>query len=416
MTLPSKKSWVCDTAISNLFPGIEHPAVEDLKAVWGEVVDEIINEMMALHEASQVVLHVNVREEMALELAQLQLWVADRVVERRVGGRDLLSIDPDLEREECFGLEGAKLNRGTARLVYERIWSRRLEERWKPKSAKAMEREASPKRTRLAVKPVDKNHFISRWFIRDYWATNDRIFRWRRRDGGWTSNSLGSGQWGYRHNLYSDQLEAYFGLLEGDAHRPVEMLLATHPLNEPQRQSLVGFLVIHLLRNPYLMQALKRALTPVIDELGRADNTERPRRAYESLYRNNELYHQVATPILWSPWAIVRSEQPVFVLPDTFAARTSPPGGMRLIAPLTPTACFVTLPGREWEKRIVPQSVRADADLARRISRALVEAAVDEFLSHLEFEPCGDEAEPLSDVLEEIAGAIDDADEGVDSS
>ena len=237
------------------------------------------------------------------------------------------------------------------------------------------------------VKPVDKNHFISRWFIRDYWATDGRILRWRRANGGWTSKTLGFGQWGYRHKLYSDLREAYFGLLEGDAQRPIKMLLATHPLNEPQRQSLVGFIVIHFLRNPYFMQALEQAVTPVIAELGHADDTEMPRKAYESLYRNNEFYHRIATTMTWSPWAIVRSEQPVFVLPDTFAVRTSRLEGMRLIAPLTPSACFVTLPGREREKRIVPYSVRADEDLGRRISMALAQAAVKELLSHPDFEP-----------------------------
>ena len=55
----------------------------------------------------------------------------------------------------------------TARIIHERIWSKRLEERWKPKSA---EREANPRRAKLAVKPVGKNHFIPRWLIRDHWA------------------------------------------------------------------------------------------------------------------------------------------------------------------------------------------------------------------------------------------------------
>ena len=60
-------------------------------------------------------------------------------------------------------------------------------------------------------------------------------------------------------------------------------------------------------------------------------------------------------------------------------------------------------------------TVRADEDLGRRISTALAQSAVKEFLSYPEFEPCGDEAEPLNDLLEDIAGAIDDADEGADT-
>ena len=106
----------------------------------------------------------------------------------------------------------------------------------------------------------------------------------------------------------------------------------------------------------------------MIAELGQSDDPEMPRKAYESLYSNNEFYHRIAAPVMWSPWAIVRSERPVFVLPDTFCTRASAMDGMRLIAPLTPTACFVTLPGFERQKRIVPYNMRADEDLGRRIS------------------------------------------------
>ena len=41
--------------------------------------------------------------------------------------------------------------------------------------------------------------------------------------------------------------------------------------------------------------------------------------------------------------------------------------GMRLIVPLTPTTRFVTLPGNEGEKEIVPRNVRSDEDLSSRI-------------------------------------------------
>ena len=242
MNHSSKKRWISGTAVRKLFPEVEHNSIDALTAVWDEVVDRIISEMMTLSEANDVELHINVREDMVMELVRLQLWLEERVVEKRVAGRELSSIDPEKEREECLGSEGAKTIRGTARLVHERIWSKRLEERWKPKSAKAIEREANPKPARLAVKPVGKNHFIPRWFIRDHWATDGKVLRWRRTHNGWTSSKRGFGEWGYLHKLYSDPLEAYFGLLEGDAKRPIEMLVETYPLNVPQRETLVGFL------------------------------------------------------------------------------------------------------------------------------------------------------------------------------
>ena len=390
-----------------MFREVEHHSIDTLTAVWDEVVDQIISRMMKLSEANDVELHINVREDMVMELARLQFWLAERVVEKRVTGRELSSIDPAQEREECLGSRGTETIRGTARMVHERIWSKRMEERWKPKSAKAIEREATPKLAKLAVRPVGKNHFIPRWFIRDHWATEDMVLRWRRTSDGWTSSKRGLGKWGYRRNLYSDPLEAYFSLLEGDAKRPIEMLLETHPLNSPQREALVGFLVIQFLRNPYTIAVLQQALAPVIAELGHGDDPEMSREVCESLYRNNDFYHRIATPVMWSPWVIVRSERPMFFLPDTFCTRASAMDGMRLIAPLTPNACFVTLPGLERQKRIVPCNVRTDEELGRRISLTLTQAAAEEFLSHPDFSPVDGGAESPNDLIEDIAGVVD---------
>ena len=215
-------SRLTGTAVRKRFPEIDQYALNALTEVWDEVVHQIIEEMLTLSESDDVQLHINVREDMVLELAQLQHWLAERVVEKRVNGRELSSIEPKQEREECLGPAGAETIRGTARIVNERIWSKRLEERWKPKSVKAIEREAKPKKTTLAVKPVEKNHFIPRWFIRDQWANDGKVLRWRRTPDGWQASRRGFGEWGYRRKLYSDALEAYFGLLEGDAKRPIE--------------------------------------------------------------------------------------------------------------------------------------------------------------------------------------------------
>ncbi len=401
-----KKSWLTGTAVRKRLPEVDHHTMKALTEVWDEVVHQIIEEMLTLSETDDVELHINVREDMVMELARLQHWLAERVVEKRLKGRELSSIEPKQEREECLGSKGAETIFGTARIVHEHIWSKRLEERWKPKSVKAIEREAKPKKATLAVKPVRRNHFIPRWFIRDQWATDGKVLRWRRTPDGWQASRRGFGEWGYRRKLYSDPLEAYFGLLEGDAKRPIEMLLEMHPLNAPQREALAGFLVIQVLRNPYTISALHGALAPLIADLGHGDDSEMPRKAYESLYRNNEFYNRIASPVMWSRWAVVRSRRPVFVLPDTFCARVGAMDGMRLIVPLAPTVCFVTLPSLEQEKRIVPFHVRAEEELCRRIALVLAQAAADEFLSHREFVPVEGEAESPDDLLKGIAEVV----------
>ena len=359
---------------------------------------------LSLEDASP--LHINIREEMVLEIAKLQLWLGERVVEKRVDGRMIEAINPMVERGDCLGPNGAAIITGTAQMAYEHIWKRRMEERWKPKSAKAIERDKSPRAATLAIKPVGKNHFIPRWFIRDNWAVDGKVLRWRRAGEGWTSARRGFGEWGYRHNLYSDRLEAYFSLLEGDAKLPIEMLLDTRPLNGPQCDALIGFLVIQILRNPSFIEALQRGIAPVIAAEGYADDPKMPSKAYETIYQNNELYDRFARPLKWSRWAIVRSTEPLFVLPDTFGLRGDIGDGVRIIAPLTPHACFVSLSDRENQKRIVPRHLTASDQLARKISSTLMHAASQEFISNPKFEIDDTSPAPFAELIGEITSAV----------
>lgn len=397
---------LCRSEIQKRYPQIAISVVDPLANIWDEVVHRIIGEMLTLSQEDPIALHINVREDMAFELAQLMFWLGGLVIEKRAAGRDLNVIDVAEEREACFGAAGEAIITGTARMAYDHIWKRKMDERWKPKSAKAAEREANPRRATLAVKPVGKNHFIPRWFIRDNWAVDGKVLRWRRAEAGWMSARRGFGEWGYRHNLYSDQLEAYFSLLEGDAKRPIQMLLDTIPLNEPQRDALVGFLVIQLLRNPQFIDAVHRGIAPAIAQEGYADDAEMPSKAYESMFKNNKLYHQLAHPVMWSRWAIVKASSPTFVLPDTFGVRGTLDDGLRIIAPLTPNVCFVTLPHLESQKRIVPHCLSADEALAERISAALVNASTKEFLSHPDFKFQDAPSPVFRELLNEIEQAV----------
>ena len=403
---------LCHSEIVKRFPNADEVQVRALGTIWDEVVHHIINEMLKLSLEDATPLHVDVREDMALETTQLLFWLNECVIERRTDGRELLDINPVEERKACLGLEGAKTITGTAHLIYERIWKRKMEERWKPKSAKATEREKSPRATRLAVKPVGKNHFIPRWFIRDLWAYQGKVLRWRRAGAGWRSAARGLGEWGYRHNLYSDWLEAYFALIEGDAKQPIEILLEIRPLNGPQRHSFVGFLIIQMLRNPFFIEAVQQATAPVIAREGYADDPTMAARAFEALFRNNDFYDQISRPVMLSRWAIVKSTTPLFVLPDTFGVCGDIGDGLRIIAPLTPNACFVALPDREEQKRVVPRYLTADESLAREISAALIQATRNEFLSHRDSVP--DETPPptfdalLNKVFQAVALQDDD--------
>lgn len=366
--------------VAKLHPGLGNVVIDPLAAIWDEVVYPIVGTMteMAPDDGS---LHINDREEMILELAKLQLHIGEAVTRRRIGDRHPSTIDPVIERTECFSAAGERLIEGTARVFHDRVWSRLLNERWRPKSRAALDREENPTPRRVSLKPVGKNHFIPLWFIRDHWSFDGRITRWRRDADGWSSRRRGFHEWGFRHNLYSDAIEAYLGLIEGDAKRPIQMLLATEPLNQPQRLALVAFLVVQILRSPFLIERLEQQLVPLLSELGGEGEAVTVREAYDALYTSDAL-DRLAHPFMWSRWALVTTSSPVVVLPDTFGARADLGDGLRMIAPLTPYVCFVTMPGREEDKRIVPVHHHADEFLSARISSVLRRSAVNEFLSH----------------------------------
>ncbi|MDW3224175.1 MAG: DUF4238 domain-containing protein [Paracoccaceae bacterium] len=351
-------------------------------------------------------LHIDLREEMILELARLQIWLGERVVEQRINNRPPNTINPEVEREACLGPKGADTISRTARMAYDHVWKKITDERWKPKSTNALKRAKNPRKAKLAVKPVAKNHFIPRWFLKDNWATDDLLRRWQCTKKGWTSSPRNFGKWGFRHALYSDQLEAYFALLEGDAKRPVEMLLDTRPLNGPQREAFVGFLIIQMLRNPHFIETIEKDIALMIAEGGHDNVPKTARQVYETLFQNNELYNRFAQPIIQSRWAIVKSNTPIFVLPDRFSLQEDLGDGLRTIVPLTPKACFVTLLDREVEKRVVPYFLLADEALARRISATLIAGSKSEFVSHPDFVPDLTNAAGLNNLLSAIGDAI----------
>lgn len=372
-------------------PLLAHSRALALAAIWDQVVDRLVKAMLDLENGVERELHINLKAEMSFEIARLMHFFAKSVVEKRANARDLNKIDLEVETEECLGPRGEEMIRNTAKMAHERIWDRLMAERWQPKSRKAIEREKNaPRSAALSVSPVRDKHFISRWFIRDYWADGAKATRWRWSEGDLKRDEILFGAWGHRVGLWDDRIEAYFGLLENDGKRPVQMLLDTIPLNPPQQEAFVAYVVIHMLRSPQFVLGLRQQLQEMLDEAARDAGVpfdEMARRAYASLFRQNKIYDAWARPILWSRWAIVTSEKPLFVLPDTFCARSAADGEAKIIVPLTPTKCFVTLPSKEEEKRVVPFHIAADPALARQISNLLIASADIDFLAHRDYTP-----------------------------
>ena len=190
--------------LSRLFPDAGEHDLERLSVVWGEVINQIIERMIELSKPYIDDLHINLREEMVLELAKLQILIGEKVVNERVAGRSLDQISVDQERDLCLNERGIERIENTAHILSEHVWIKRYNQRWKPKTIAALQKEKSPKKTKLSVKKVDDAHFIPKSFIRRYWSKNGNIYRYIKTEkGSFKASIISYGQWGYLRDLLS---------------------------------------------------------------------------------------------------------------------------------------------------------------------------------------------------------------------
>ena len=364
--------------------------ISKLQEIWDEVVERIINRMMEIIHPTVDVIHIDLRGELIHALAKLRIGLVSEVVRIRTDGRNPLDIDIETERQECFSSFGLERIENTAKNCAE-SWEKRYRERWSPKSLTALERDKTPRKPmHRSPKPVEKNHYIGKSFIRKYWSTNGQIKRWRKNvSGEYVPNRPEPfGKWGHQKNLYSDKLEDYFGLVEGDAAIPLEKLLNSILLNYPQREALVGFLMIQQLRNPLFVSSLQAAMKPVVDALEdkrKSEDDKYMQAVYETLYKNNDFYDTIARPIFWNTWVLVESKAG-FVLPDTWGVlQMEPEFEPFYCAPLTPSICFVSLPPKEEQKRILPIRLSAAAERTAQLNDLLIRKNTREFISDMSF-------------------------------
>ena len=387
-------------------PTASADSAAEVAVVLEEVVNAIVEEMLEYSSPQMKEIHIDLREEMALELAKLVSFISNKVVDDRLKGRAIAQVDSQSLRTQCFDEEGKSKISNTAKICAEHVWLKKYNERWKPKTDAALKTEKIQKKTRISPKRVKNNHFIPRSFIKRYWSEGQFVYRnIKGSDGLIEKKRALVGSWGFRKNLYSDYLEAYFGLLEGDAVKPIQMILNVEPLNRPQREALVGFVVIQRLRNPHFMEALKSAVAPVVTvEVGggKEKDCEYMRAVYESLYSQNEFYDKLASPILYSRWVVVSSDSPEFVLPDVCNLFGKYEGRQYVVMPLTPTDCLIVLPISVNEPWVVPHYVKATESMAREISYVLRCTAREEFLSDSGQEFSGDNSGKPINVLQRI--------------
>jgi hypothetical protein len=378
----------------------------EVAGVWEEVVNAIIQEMLEYSLSQMEDVHFDLREEMTLELAKFMAFISEKVVNDRLGGRSISEIDVQTERKQCFDEAGKVKISTTAKQCAEHIWLKKYSHRWKPKTEAALKKEKLKNKIKISPKKVEDNHFIPCSFIKRYWSEGQFVYRNIKVSGRQIERQhTPVGSWGFQKNLYSEHLEAYFGLLEGDAVRPIQMILNVEPLNRPQREALVGFIVIQRLRNPYFMELLKSTVAPIVAAEvgeGKDQDADYMRAVYESLYSQNNFYDKLARPIMYSRWVILQSDDPDYVLPDVCNLFGNYEGSLYVVMPLTPTDCLIVLPVAVQEPRIVPHYIKATKPMAREISYVLRCVAKKEFLSVKTTECLKDADEEPNKVMQRI--------------
>ena len=195
--------------ILKIDPAASPAKADKLARVWDEVVSSIVEEMLARAKPRMDDLHIDLREEMALEIAKLIFFISEKVVADRMSGRVVNDIDPQVEREQCFNLKGKERISNTAQIFADRVWLLRYAERWKPKTEAALRREKKKKKTFVTPQQVEDNHFIPKSFIKRYWSEGQFVYRnVKTQEGLEEKKKTPLGSWGFRRNLYSDKLEA----------------------------------------------------------------------------------------------------------------------------------------------------------------------------------------------------------------
>lgn len=370
--------------LCKLFPDTEEKQGQALADIWGEVVDQIFHEMDRISKPQMTELHINLREEMVLEFAKLRHHIESKVIEAQTSERLPNDIDLEVEREHCLGDIGKQKILNTGKILAENVWLEKFHNRWKLKTRSALKKENTPPVSKpLKINEVTDNHFIPKSFIKRYWAEEGLIRKNSISKGTVNYKDTSFGTWGFVQNLYSNKLEAYFGLIEGDAAIPIQKVLKVEPLNKPQKQALVGFIVIQYIRNPVFIESHNEKLKPIIEQhygVEKANDTEHVEFIYESIFNNHEVYRNLSKPLFDNQWVLVRSPQKAIVLPDTCNIFTSVNGEPLTVVPLTVSDCLVILP-QKADEYPWPWYITATPELERWLLCFLIEHSRAEFLS-----------------------------------
>lgn len=347
------------------FPAADPAQLALLADVWSVEASKIIDRMLRITAARGVEsIPPQARPEAIFELAKLTAWLEGQIIEAKTAQVPIQEIDPAAERDALKSQLIRDRIENTASILAEHMW-RRLCERWWERFP-AIPQESAKSVKRLGRHPqlggTRRMHY-SPAFSNKHWASAGKLCVYTLGvDGTVRSNDVPARSWGRESFLYSQELEYWFSLVEGDAGEPYKKLLDMVPLNEDETKRWVAYLAVQWMRTPAFILRLLRSVSRFVTDqsLDFPTDTGSLRRAYETLFSNDRMYAEMYQRLVGRRWEMWRTApDPGFIRPDEVTLVTSGGGkSWRLVYPMTPTHCFVAGPAAAEEPRHVVPHVR----------------------------------------------------------
>jgi hypothetical protein len=263
-------------------------------------VDAIVERTFELSEASgRIAVHVAGRPAHIDALARLTLCLVDAVVQKRMGGREVRTVDVAAEREYLGTDYARETAENTARGTVVPVWNRHYDEL--QRRYPLIVTPVTPTGRSLTLKPTartKKNHYVPEFTNRP-WADADGQVRELHNapGGGITSRVRSYGDWGYEFFLYPQWLENDFHHVETRAAEAYRKLLAVVPLDGRERYYWIAFLIGQMLRTPKMIADLGSRLGALTRRHQRSAGSdaysahpEKLRRAHEMLFRTDAVF------------------------------------------------------------------------------------------------------------------------------
>ena len=376
--------------LAKTYPSVDESHLSALAAIWSIERDRIIERMIDISNDEFGPVPLDAKPEALFELAKAILWLERQIIQQKTQTVAIECIDPDQER---FALETSTVQdriENTARRIADEVW-KRCHDEWSrrfPGLVEAQERRSrSRKGRRLIVSRESsgvKNQHFSPTSTNEFWAIGQqkliRIYE-RGIDQSIRSCDRGYTTWGQAPFLYSQRLERWFRLIEGDAKVPYTKLLSIIPLSENERRCWIAFLVTQILRTPSsilkILPRLKRFIET--EDIAFPVTTDKLRQVYETIFTNNDIFaefYRLITGYQWELWSapvngqFIRSDDPILI------CGSADRGSWQLVYPMSPDKCFVAGPSKiENAPSVVPRNGELDDVRLRRINERIARSA-----------------------------------------